>query len=100
MITDKAKKDEIQRRINNGDWGVGGTGGEGWFLNLEREILGEPLEAKFVCIKDSERARKAYIKYLLSKGYTEEGRYIRVGEKLYHICQCGGTSNSQMYKVL
>ena len=100
MIYSKEKKAEIQKRIDAGDLGVGGTGGEGWFFNLEREILGDPLDARFVCIKDPSRARKAYIKYLLSVGYIEENGYFKKGQKYYHICQCGGTSNSRMYKVL
>ena len=100
MIYSKEKKAEIQKRIDEGGFGVGGTGGEGWFFNLEREILGDPLDARFVCIKDPSRARKAYIKYLLSVGYTEENGYFKKGRKYYHICQCGGTSNARMYKVL
>lgn len=101
MIYSKEKKAEIQRKIDSGEcFGIGGTGGEGWFFNLEREILGDPLDARFVCIKDPSRARRAYIKYLLSVGYAEENGYFKKGQKYYHICQCGGTSNARMYKVL
>lgn len=51
MIYSKEEKAKIQKRIDAGDFGVGGTGGEGWFFNLEREILGDPLDARFVCLK-------------------------------------------------
>jgi hypothetical protein len=104
MIYSKEGKAEIQKRIDSDDWSVGGSYGEGWFFNLGTTIFSDPIEAKFVCIKDPNRARKAYIKYIKSIGYNEvDHDYIYLFEKdgeQYHLLQCGGTSRSKEYKVL
>ena len=105
MITNIEQKKEIQRRIDSGDPLVGGTGGEGWYLNLETEIMGYPIEPKFVCYKNPSSARKAYIKYLIKKGYKvseDRGwyRFTNDDGKVYRLSQCGGTSQQKLYKVL
>jgi hypothetical protein len=103
MIYSKEEKAKIQQRIDSGDFSVGGTGGEGWFLNLEETFMGDPIVARFVCIKDDNRARKAYIKYIKSLGYNEVNSPYWTFEKdgkQYRLSQCGGTSRSKMYKVL
>ena len=85
--------------------GIGGTGGEGWFLNLETTFFGELIEPKFVCYKTPDAALRAYLKYLVKKGYKiseDRGWYSATNDdgKVYRLSQCGGTSRYADFDVL
>lgn len=104
MVTPERKK-QLQRMLKTGQGQfIGGTGGEGWFLNLESSFFGELVEPKFVCFKSPDAACRAYLKYLTNKGYNivEDHMWYKVliGDKEYRISQCGGTSRYAEYDVL